>query len=201
MQGRWNVIYATYNNYVPTNKKGTIIEQPIIEEDTTTTSIINIDLNNVYNRNFTTGVTVKAQSSINAFIQSIQSTQEDMSWRKAFYYAYVAEIYRKYMLSFACIVLMIVGGMMGAIVRKGGFGVPILVSVLYFVVFHVLNVTGEKLAKAEVIPMPIGMWLSTIVLLPLAIYLSYRTVNDANVFSSNIFATIKAKFKKKENLN
>lgn len=198
---RWDNTYVTYNNLVPSNKKGIELLESNNINDTNKVAIINIDINDVYKRNFKSNTTTIANSTISNMIQTLESTEQDMGWRRAFYYSYVAEIYRKYSLSFACIVLLIVGGMMGAIVRKGGFGVPILVSVLYFVVFHVLNVTGEKLAKAEVIPMPIGMWLSTIVLLPLAIYLSYRTVNDANVFASNVFSSIKSKFKKKTTVN
>ena len=87
---------------------------------------------------------------------------------------------------------------MGAIIRKGGFGMPILVAVLYFVVFHVLNVIGEKLAKSLVIPTFAGMWLSSLVLLPLALFLTYKANNDSVIFRGewylNIFRAIKNKF-------
>jgi lipopolysaccharide export system permease protein len=88
---------------------------------------------------------------------------------------------------------------MGAIVRKGGFGMPILIAVLYFVLFHVLNVIGEKLAKGFVIPAFAGMWLASIVLLPLALFLTYKANNDSVVFRTewygNMFYKMKTMFK------
>jgi len=91
---------------------------------------------------------------------------------------------------------------MGAIVRKGGFGMPILIAVLYFVLFHVLNVIGEKLAKGLVIPAFAGMWLASIVLLPLALFLTYKANNDSVVFRTewygNLFYKLKSIFRKKQ---
>ena len=121
-------------------------------------------------------------SNVRALINYAQITESDLHFREDNYVNYYCEWYRKFSLSFACLVLLFVGCAMGAIVRKGGFGMPILIAVLYFVLFHVLNVTGEKLAKQHVIPPIIGMWLACIVLLPLALFLTYKANNDSVIF-------------------
>ena len=94
---------------------------------------------------------------------------------------------------------------MGAIVRKGGFGVPILIGVLYFVLFNVLNVTGEKLAKGLIIPPFAGMWLSSLVLMPIALFLTYKANRDSVLFRSEwygyLFNKVKSIFILKKSLS
>ncbi len=128
---------------------------------------------------------ISAQQSVSSYMQS---TATELGYKEESYVNYYCEWYRKFSLSFACLVLLFVGGAMGAIVRKGGFGTPILIAVLYFVLFHVLNVTGEKLAKGLVIPPAVGMWLSSLVLMPLALFLTYKANNDSVVFRSEWYS-------------
>ena len=90
--------------------------------------------------------------------------------------------YRKFSLSFCLYGVAVCRCSMGAIVRKGGFGMPILIAVIYFVFFHVLNVIGEKIGKGLVIPPFAGMWLASLVLMPLALFLTYKANNDSVLF-------------------
>ncbi|MDB5226658.1 MAG: putative permease, partial [Bacteroidota bacterium] len=143
---------------------------------------VKIDINNVFKRNINLDCLNQAESNITALVNYMQVTDSDLEFREDNYVSIYCEWYRKFSLSFACLVLLFVGCAMGAIVRKGGFGMPILIAVLYFVVFHVLNVIGEKLAKELIIPASIGMWLSSIVLFPLALFLTYKANNDSVIF-------------------
>ncbi|MFN8283964.1 MAG: LptF/LptG family permease [Chitinophagales bacterium] len=155
---------------------------------------------------FTGNITASCLSAARSNLQSIKSFCEtsiaDLNYKQSNYVQLMCEWYRKFSLSFACLVLLFVGCAMGAIIRKGGFGMPILVAVLYFVVFHVFNVIGEKLAKSLVIPTFAGMWMSCLVLLPLALFLTYKANNDSVIFRGewymNMFRMIRNKFPKKK---
>jgi lipopolysaccharide export system permease protein len=92
---------------------------------------------------------------------------------------YKIEWQRKFALSFACFVLFLIGAALGAIIRKGGFGLPFVVSVFFFIVFYMLSITGEKMAKEGVLSAMEGMWFSTIILLPLGLFLFYQANRDS----------------------
>ena len=158
---------------------------------------VKIDINNVFKRNINQDCLYNAESNVTSILNYTQVTDSDLEFREDNYVSIYCEWYRKFSLSFACIVLLFVGCAMGAIVRKGGFGMPILIAVLYFVLFHVLNVIGEKLAKELIMPASIGMWLSCIVLFPLALFLTYKANNDSVIFRTEwyagIFKTLKSR--------
>lgn len=96
---------------------------------------------------------------------------------------------KKFSLTAACIFFLFIGGPLGAIIRKGGFGMPILVSVIFFLLFHVLNIIGEKLTKEMVLPAYIGVWLPTIILGPLGIFVTWKAVHDSRIFKSDWYWT------------
>jgi lipopolysaccharide export system permease protein len=89
---------------------------------------------------------------------------------------------RKFTLSFACLILFFIGAPLGAIIRKGGLGMPIVVSIIFFVIYHVISISGEKFAREGVIPPWKGMWLSSFVLLPIGIFLTYKATTDSALF-------------------
>lgn len=89
------------------------------------------------------------------------------------------EWHRKWSLSVACFVFLFVGAPLGAIIRKGGFGMPVLTSVVIFVLFYVLYITGEKFADQQVWSPAFGMWFANIVLFPFSLWLTLSARNDA----------------------
>lgn len=95
---------------------------------------------------------------------------------------YKIEWHKKFTLSFACIVLFFIGAPLGAIIRKGGIGMPAVVSVCFFLIFHVLSITGEKSAKEGIWEAWQGAWLATVVLLPIGIFLTYKATKDSALF-------------------
>jgi lipopolysaccharide export system permease protein len=95
---------------------------------------------------------------------------------------YDIEWHRKFTLSIACLVLFFIGAPLGAIIRKGGLGMPVVISVLFFITFHVLSIMGEKLAKEGSMPTWEGMWMATFVLLPIGVFLTYKATADSNLF-------------------
>jgi len=94
---------------------------------------------------------------------------------------------RKFSLSFACLILFFIGAPLGAIIRKGGLGTPVIVSIIFFITYYIISITGEKFAREGVIPAWKGMWLSTIVLLPVGILLTYTATTDSALFDKETY--------------
>ena len=103
---------------------------------------------------------------------------------------YLVEWHRKYTLAVSCILLFFIGAPLGSIIRKGGFGLPLVVSILLFVVYYVINVIGEKLVRQSQIDSISGMWLSTFILFPLAIFLTYKASTDSKLFDADSYKRI-----------
>jgi lipopolysaccharide export system permease protein len=97
------------------------------------------------------------------------------------------ERHRKFTLSFACVVLFLIGAPLGSIIRKGGLGLPLVISVLFFIVFHITNTSGEKMVKEDVLMPFSGMWLSTMILIPVGIFLTYKAMKDSTLFNAEFY--------------
>jgi lipopolysaccharide export system permease protein len=100
---------------------------------------------------------------------------------------YSIEWHRKLSFSMACLVLFFIGAPLGSIIRKGGFGMPLVMAILFFLVFHLLNIFGEKLAKEGALSVIVGMWLSVIVLIPVGAFLTYKAMHDSQLFSKEFY--------------
>lgn len=124
-----------------------------------------------------------ALNNVRNFKGSMDITSYDKKLQLDNYLKLDVEWHRKYALSFACILLFLIGAPLGAIIRKGGLGMPLVIAVIFFMVFHILNITGEKLVKSETVIPWIGMWLSTIIMLPLAAWLVTSARNDSQIFT------------------
>ncbi len=107
--------------------------------------------------------------------------------------------HKKITLSVACFILFLIGAPLGAIIRKGGLGMPIVISVAFFLVFHMISITGEKMAKEGAISVASGMWLASAVLLPVGIFLTIKATSDRSFFrlDTSSFNLLRF-FKKKE---
>jgi lipopolysaccharide export system permease protein len=97
------------------------------------------------------------------------------------------EQHKKFTLSVACLLLLLLGSPLGALIRKGGLGMPLVMAVIFFVLFHVLNMTGEKLADGNVLPVFFGVWLPIIVITPIAIFLIMKAKNDSPLFNLDAY--------------
>lgn len=104
--------------------------------------------------------------------------------------SFTIEWHRKVVLSFACIVLFLIGAPLGAIIRKGGIGMPMIIAIIFFVIYHILTSTGEKLVKTETLPAWAGMWMASAILLPVALLLIYQARNDSKVLSKDWYLRV-----------
>lgn len=108
-------------------------------------------------------------------IQNIDSSKSKLN-------RYYIEWHRKFAVSYVCFILFFIGAPLGAIIRKGGFGMPVIISIVIFLFYYVISIVGEKLVKqGEWIPLH-GMWIASVILTPLAIFLTYKSNGDSKIF-------------------
>lgn len=117
----------------------------------------------------------------------ITTTKDDFYNRGKYAVRHKVEWHRKFTLSFACFVFFFIGAPLGAIIRKGGIGMPAVVSVLFFVVYYVISLTGEKFAREMIWDVDLGMWVSSFILLPLGVFLSYKATTDSVILNSDYY--------------
>lgn len=119
-----------------------------------------------------------------------QSIEDEKQMRQKRINLHKIEWHKKFTLSFACIVLFFIGAPLGAIIRKGGLGMPVVFSILIFILYHIISMSGMKMVKEGAIPAFIGMWLSTAVLVPIGAFLTYKATTDSVLLDSTFYNTI-----------
>lgn len=130
----------------------------------------------------------------------VNNNKDEMEARLRTITRYNIEWHRKFTLSIACIILFLIGAPFGAIVKKGGLGLPLVVSILFFLLFHILSITGEKFAKENVIDPATGMWIAPLALLPIGLVLMYKATHDSVIFDVDVYRNTLKKILKPLNL-
>ena len=104
------------------------------------------------------------------------------------------ELYRKFTLAFACLIFFFIGAPLGTIIRKGGLGAPVVISVILFIIYYIIDNTGYKMAREALWPCWAGMWLSSFVLMPTGIFLTYKAATDSPLFNPEAWTTTFKRF-------
>lgn len=163
-----------------------------------------VDTSNVYNENNIKPINL--DSLLNTFSrtelisiyerarskgESGASTFQYQSWSKTTMQSkiryYQVESHRKFTLSFACIIFFFIGAPLGAIIRKGGLGMPVIISVILFIIYYIFDNVGVKMARDGVWEIWQGMWLSSFILFPLGVFLTYKSMNDSALFNTEAY--------------
>lgn len=138
-----------------------------------------------------------ASSNVESIYFNLINNEEKMIEKQKNINKHYISYYEKFVVSFSCLLMFFIGAPLGAIIRKGGLGLPMVFAVLIFITYHFINTFGRKLAQENGITPDLGAWLSTLVLLPLAISFTYKATKDRGINSfDNIFYSIKEFFKK-----
>jgi lipopolysaccharide export system permease protein len=169
------------------HNKNTLNENNLIEiskKDFTLEKMDQADLINAYQSNI---------SRIRRKLENLNLQKEHIKMKAQNFNQFQIEFNKKFSLSFAVFVLFFVGAPLGAIVKKGGFGTPVVIAALLFLVYYVLTEIGLNLANTNVLSPFFGVWLSTLILVPIAFYLMRRAAKDRNLFN---FDGIKKIFKR-----
>jgi len=118
---------------------------------------------------------------------NLNTSKENSRLRMNWINRHWIEWHRKLTLSFACILFFLIGAPLGAIIRKGGLGTPVIVSIVFFITWHIITLAGEKYARGGILTVWEGMWGSSMILLPLGIFLTYKSARDAAIMSSESY--------------
>ncbi|GGX15214.1 hypothetical protein GCM10007384_16120 [Aquimarina muelleri] len=145
-----------------------------------------------------------ASSNIDAVLRKLDTTKSDQVFKKRALNKYEMSLHDKYALGVSCILLFFVGAPLGAIIRKGGLGLPIVIGVVLFLTYHFIGIFAKNGAEEGGIPPFLGSWLSTFVIFPLSIFLTHRATTDQGIFNMDgivqpikkIFVKLSSKSKK-----
>jgi len=162
------------------------------------TKVINADSNLVFNGDFLAAIDPdirkqvigNALGSARSVKTTLEHTHTSFSGQLRHIRRHAVEWHRKYTLSAACLILFFVGAPLGAIIRKGGFGMPLVVSTFLFIIFHVVSTTGDKYVRTGVLEPWVGMWMSSAMFLPLGIWLTYKAVTDSPLMDSDAWGKL-----------
>lgn len=123
-----------------------------------------------------------AVNTVSNVRMAIDSKVNEMESEERSIRRFEIEFWRKYTLSAACFIMLFIGAPLGAIIRKGGLGMPMLISIVLFILFWVITITGEKMAKEGTISSALGMWMGCAIYLPLGLWLTIKATADSTLF-------------------
>jgi lipopolysaccharide export system permease protein len=135
-------------------------------------------LKSVLDRAYSTMTGLKSSSDISAM--SYENDRKNLR-------LHLLAWHEKITMSIACLVLFLIGAPLGSIIRKGGIGLPLIFAVIFFVIFFLLNNFGRKFVKEDVMQPVSGMWMATFVLLPIGIFLTYKAMDDSQLFNMEYY--------------
>ena len=117
-------------------------------------------------------------------------TSKQLDFKNHDMVTHMVEVYRKFTLSIACLVLFFIGAPLGSIIRRGGLGWPLFYCVILFIIYHITSLIGEKLAENDVLTAFSGMWLSTFVLSPLGLFLTLKATDDSKIYNAEYYRNL-----------
>ena len=126
----------------------------------------------------------------------LRQQQREMDWREEMYMRHWIEYYKKYALGVAVLIMFFIGAPLGSIIRKGGIGLPLVISTIAFLIFHILNTTFEKMGREMLMDVELASWLPSIILAPIALWLTYSASTDRALLSGEWFNIISSKLRK-----
>jgi lipopolysaccharide export system permease protein len=188
-----NDFHATIDQTLVRKSKNIMIKRSRLVEDSLTTALkeedlevlkVHVDsayaqLNQLEQRRAITQAINFARS--NKGLTTSHANSSD--WKISKLRRYQIEIHRKYTYSLLCLIFFFIGAPLGAIIRKGGLGMPVIISVLLFLIYYVISMLGEKVVRENVLPPFAGMWISTFILVPVSIWLTIKAANDSVILN------------------
>ena len=130
----------------------------------------------------------QALSSARSVRSHINTSEREIHNRNRLIWRHEIEWHRKFSLSFACLIFFFIGAPLGAIIRKGGLGMPVVISVLFFVFYYIITMMGEKFVREGIWDAIPGMWFSSFILLPMGIFLTFKATHDSVILNLETYA-------------
>ena len=149
-----------------------------------------VDIDSVFHKMESTD----KENVVRAAVEAIQRQQSELEFRSSYIKdeqktvrRYEGQIWNEITMALACIVFFFIGAPLGAIIRKGGLGLPVVVSVVIFILYYIINTGGTKMSREGTVPVWLGLWASTIVLAPLGVFFTVKSNNDSVVFNMDTY--------------
>ena len=137
-----------------------------------------------------------AENQSHSYVFNVKFAYQDMAFRTSYLWGFQIEYLRKFTMSVACLLFFFIGAPLGSIIRKGGIGIPLVITVVFFTLYFAISIMGEKIAKTSAMPVWFGMWLSSFVLIPICVFLTYHATTDSAIFSPETYSKMVEKLKK-----
>lgn len=145
-----------------------------------------VNLLELYNNDKKLSILNIASSTIDNNLLSISGTKTELEFKQKNINGHILAFYDKFVIAYACFLMFFIGAPLGAIIRKGGLGLPIVFAVLIFITFHFINTFGKRISQEDGLSPILGAWMSSLILTPLAILLTYRATNDIGLINMDI---------------
>jgi lipopolysaccharide export system permease protein len=171
------------------NQRVGIKSPPVMLKTTKKKKPLPQDLLSLYTNKQRSDILKMASSNVTSNVYSIESTQKELKDKQREINKHLSALYEKFVIAFACFLMFFIGAPLGAIIRKGGLGLPIVFAVLIFISFHFINTFGKRLSQEGGMSPFVGSWMSSIILLPLAVLLTYRATNDNGLINFDAIIT------------
>jgi lipopolysaccharide export system permease protein len=127
-----------------------------------------------------------ASGSISSSNYTIDASKLEMEEKQKVINSHWIALFDKFVIAYACLLMFFVGAPLGAIIRKGGLGLPMVFAVLIFIIYHFINTFGKKVAQENGLTPFLGCWMASLILTPLAILLTYRATNDIGIINMDV---------------
>ncbi|MGQ7947376.1 LptF/LptG family permease [Flavobacterium sp. WC2509] len=158
---------------------------PVIKKKKTLTK----NLLSLFNNEEKGKVLNAANTNAQNMLYSIDATKNELDLKKKNINKHILSLYDKFVIVYACFLMFFIGAPLGAIIRKGGVGLPIVFAVLIFISFHFINTFGKRISQEDGLTPFLGSWMSSMILTPLAILLTYRATNDIGLINLDVLLT------------
>ena len=148
------------------------------------------DILSLFSKNEKIQLIAMAKNNINSADFNIQNSKLDLDIKSKNINSHWLAIHEKFVMAYSCLLMFFIGAPLGAIIRKGGLGLPIVFAMLIFISFHFTNTFGRKLAQEATISPFLGAWMASILMTPFAIMLTYRATNDIGIMINLDWLTV-----------
>lgn len=195
---RQTIIAAQKNNSdfdkpipIDSAKSDTASPKKIIEKEISYEGVKTINIDSLY-QTFTllekSRITNSALSYARTAKNLVANSQQSLDFKLEQLRKYEIERHRKFTVAYACMLFMFIGAPLGAIIRKGGLGLPLIISVFFFILYYILSLVGEKLVRESLIPDYQGMWMTSLIFSLIGIFITYKATTDSAIFNLDTYS-------------
>ncbi len=147
-----------------------------------------------YNRDIQRRILTTAISNARSTMSFVENSAANIKYEVRNLRRHEIEWHKKFTLAAACLIFLFIGAPLGAIIRKGGLGMPAVISTVFFILYYIISLTGEKIVREDIVPSYQGMWLSSMILIITGIFLTYKATNDSSMLNIDTYLNFIRKF-------